>query len=132
MLLCMLKFSKGICISCTIEKITGSEQRWRGERTVNDVYKKIGTPKWIALFILGAISIGLSTEEVKAAPPTITTDAVTSITANSASSGGNVTDAGSSPVTSRGVCWNTAGTPTLADSCTADGSGTGTFPIFKL
>jgi len=57
----------------------------------------------------------------------VTTDAVTNITDTSADSGGNVTDDGGATVTSRGVCWNTTGNPTTADTCTTNGSGTGTF-----
>ena len=59
--------------------------------------------------------------------PTVTTTAITSITGNSASSGGDVTADGGAAVTARGVCWNTSGTPTIANSFTSDGSGIGTF-----
>jgi subtilisin family serine protease len=59
--------------------------------------------------------------------PTVTTALTTNITASSAQSGGEVTAAGSQPVTARGVCWNTTGAPTLADNFTNDGSGTGPF-----
>ncbi len=62
-----------------------------------------------------------------AAAPTLTTTAASAITTTTASSGGNVTAMGSDPVTARGVCWNTGGSPTTADSHTSDGSGTGTF-----
>ena len=34
---------------------------------------------------------------------------------------------GGSPVTQRGVCWNTTGNPTLEDSNTINGTGTGAF-----
>ena len=60
-------------------------------------------------------------------PPTVTTATITNITQSSATSGGNVTDGGTSPVTARGVCWNTSGNPTIADDKTEDGSGTGSF-----
>jgi len=59
--------------------------------------------------------------------PTLTTTAVSSITTNSASSGGNITSDGGATVTARGVCWNTTGNPTTANSKTTDGSGTGSF-----
>lgn len=59
--------------------------------------------------------------------PTITTTAVTTITQNTAISGGNVTNDGGVTVTSRGICWNTSINPTIANSHTTDGSGTGTF-----
>jgi uncharacterized protein (TIGR02145 family) len=59
--------------------------------------------------------------------PTLTTTAVTAITYNSGSSGGNVTYDGGAPVTARGVCWSTSQNPTIANTKTSDGSGTGVF-----
>ncbi len=60
--------------------------------------------------------------------PVLTTDAVTSITANTATGGGNVTDDQGSSVTVRGVCWSTTTGPTTALSTkTSDGTGTGVF-----
>lgn len=57
----------------------------------------------------------------------IITRAVSDITAFTAKCGGDVTDDGGSPITVRGVCWNTAGNPTTASSKTSDGGGTGSF-----
>ena len=59
--------------------------------------------------------------------PVVTTTDVSSILVTTAVSGGNVTDWGGTEVTSRGVCWNTTGNPTIDDKKTIDGSGTGTF-----
>jgi hypothetical protein len=59
--------------------------------------------------------------------PTVTTTAVTSITATTASSGGNVISDGGAAVTARGVCWSTSPNPTIADSYTTNGTGTGVF-----
>jgi uncharacterized protein (TIGR02145 family) len=59
--------------------------------------------------------------------PTVTTTSVTNVTDISATSGGNVTFEGGLTVTSRGVCWSTSSTPTIADSKTTNGSGTGSF-----
>lgn len=49
------------------------------------------------------------------------------ITQTSAISGGNITDEGGAPVTSRGVCWSAAPAPSIAGYHTVDGSGPGTF-----
>lgn len=38
-----------------------------------------------------------------------------------------MTQAGSSSVTARGVCWSTSQNPTTSDSHTTDGAGTGNF-----
>ena len=59
--------------------------------------------------------------------PTVTTTAISSITDVTASSGGNVTADGGATVTARGVCWNTSTSPTIANSKTTDGTGTGVF-----
>jgi len=59
--------------------------------------------------------------------PSLTTTAVTSITATTASSGGNITDDGGASVTARGLCWSTSHDPTVTDTHTNDGSGTGSF-----
>ena len=59
--------------------------------------------------------------------PTLTTTAVTSITLTTAVSGGNITADGGGAVTARGVCWATTATPTITDSKTTDGTGTGSF-----
>ncbi len=62
------------------------------------------------------------------APTVITTPvSVSSITNNSAQSGGNVTNDGNHPVTARGVCWSTTSSPTINDNSTNNGSGLGTF-----
>jgi hypothetical protein len=58
---------------------------------------------------------------------TVTTTAISDITSTTATSGGNVTNDGGDEVTSRGVCWNTSGTPTTADNLTSDGTGINEF-----
>lgn len=57
----------------------------------------------------------------------VTTVSITNITANSATSGGNISTDGGSVITSRGVCWGTLNNPTITGSKTTDGSGIGTF-----
>jgi len=59
--------------------------------------------------------------------PILSTTVISNIHAVSAASGGTITDEGMSPVTTRGVCWNTTGSPTIADNKTTDGTGTGSF-----
>jgi len=59
--------------------------------------------------------------------PTVTTASISEITYNSAKGGGNVTSNGGSVITGRGICWSTTPNPTLSNSHTSDGTGTGTF-----
>jgi uncharacterized protein (TIGR02145 family) len=60
-------------------------------------------------------------------PPVLSTASVSAITSTSAVSGGNVTDDGGVPVTSRGVCWNTTDNPLITDNKTSDSEGPGSF-----
>lgn len=59
--------------------------------------------------------------------PTLTTAAITEITGNSATTGGEVTVAGGAEVTARGVVFGTEPAPTTANSKTEDDKGTGAF-----
>lgn len=58
----------------------------------------------------------------------VATTAVTSITFTTATSGGTLTlPNGNLSISARGVCWSTTTSPTIANSKTTNGSGTGTF-----
>ncbi len=46
-------------------------------------------------------------------PPGIETTAASNITTTSMSSGGTVTSDGGAPVTARGICWSTSGSPSI-------------------
>lgn len=59
--------------------------------------------------------------------PTLTTAAVSSLATTTATAGGNITSDGNSTITTRGVCWNTTSGPTISNSKTSDGTGTGSF-----
>lgn len=59
--------------------------------------------------------------------PIVTTADVTDVTSYSAICGGNVISDGGSPITKRGVCWNTKPNPTYDDFRTFNGSGLGGF-----
>ena len=59
--------------------------------------------------------------------PTVLNDSIRSITQTTAQGGGNVTSDGGVQVTARGLCWSHNPNPTIADSLTNDGAGTGTF-----
>ncbi len=58
---------------------------------------------------------------------TVSSTDVSNITATTLSAGGNVTATGGAPVTMRGVCWSTTSNPTISNTKTTDGSGTGSF-----
>lgn len=57
--------------------------------------------------------------------PTVTTQAVTDITTTTAAGHGTITVAGEDNCTKRGICWNTTGSPTVANDKVEEG---GNFP----
>jgi uncharacterized protein (TIGR02145 family) len=59
--------------------------------------------------------------------PTLNTLGLKSVTLTTASGGGEISNDGGLTVTARGVCWNTQGAPTIADSHSSDGNGSGLF-----
>ena len=60
--------------------------------------------------------------------PILTTTIASSITATSASTGGNISSDGGYSITARGVCWSTLPNPIITDSTkTTNGTGTGLF-----
>ncbi len=52
--------------------------------------------------------------------PTLSTKTASNINTTSTSTGGNITSNGGTAIIARGVCWNTTGTPTIADNKTTD------------
>jgi len=75
-------------------------------------------------FLVTACPPILDNPELK---PEVLTSEVTLITSISAHSGGYITDDGGAPISARGVCWSKNHNPTIADSKSSDGSGTGEF-----
>jgi len=63
--------------------------------------------------------------------PAVTTGAITSITSNTATASGNVTDSGSRAITARGVCYATTPSPTITNgTVVANGTNaTGTYTV---
>lgn len=59
--------------------------------------------------------------------PSISTYEASSITMNSAICGGEVLSDGGYPVTARGICWNTTGSPTAEQNPVSSGTGLGSF-----
>lgn len=89
-------------------------------------YNKSNESSWRRLLVNNVQIIG-TTIGIVSDPPTVTTSNVLDISTTFAKSGGNVATDGGSPVIAKGVCWNETGMPTVTDSKTEDGSGSGTF-----
>ena len=59
--------------------------------------------------------------------PNVITNDIINITHTTATGGGNITDDGGATIIGRGMCWSNYPNPTIADSHTTDGAGTGMF-----
>lgn len=59
--------------------------------------------------------------------PVVSTTVVSNVTEFTATSGGDISDEGSSTVLIRGICWSIDTTPTISDKKTNDGTGAGVF-----
>ena len=59
--------------------------------------------------------------------PAVITGEISDITGSTASCGGTVTEEGSSPIYTRGICWSVKESPTVNDDFTNNGTGLGTF-----
>src|SRR3989339_264914 len=59
--------------------------------------------------------------------PTVTTNAITNITSTTAISGGTISSDGNSSITARGICYSTNPNPSISNSPTNNGTGTGIF-----
>ncbi|MCF8414314.1 MAG: hypothetical protein K9G44_12915, partial [Melioribacteraceae bacterium] len=82
---------------------------------------------WAKLVAIDSVTIRGSTIGVTADPPNISTNSVSDISVTFAKSGGTISSDGGSPVTSRGIVWNTIGNPTITDYKSSDGEGSGSF-----
>jgi pectinesterase len=85
------------------------------------------TEGWAKLVAIDSVLISGTGTGVNADAPTVTTTAISYVSTTFLTSGGKISTDGGAEVTARGVCWNTAGNPTVNDGKTIDGSGTGTF-----
>lgn len=71
--------------------------------------------------------ITFTTSGAPCVPVLSTTAAASAITTTTASTGGTITSDGGSAVTARGVCYGTSSMPTISNSITSNGAGTGAF-----
>ncbi len=83
--------------------------------------------KTIAILFGIALVYSCTSQKNEKLPILITTDATLTIGGN-ASSGGNITDIGSSSITAKGVVWGVSTSPTISlTTKTVDGTGNGVF-----
>ena len=125
--------ARGVCwntaSSPTIANSKTTDGSGIGAFTSNLTGLTSGTLYYVRAYATNSVGTAYGNERsfTTATIPTVTTAAVTNVSSTAAASGGNVTSDGGDPVTARGVCWNTAASPTIANSKTTDGTGTGAF-----
>ena len=127
--------SRGVCWNTsadpTIDNSKTIESGGLGAFTSNITQLTPNTMYYVRAYGMNIAGIGygnqVSFTTSQVAVPVLTTTTITSISQTTATSGGNISSDGGAPVTARGVCWSTSANPTIADSKTTDGTGTGVF-----
>lgn len=113
------------------ELSSGSESYIGGKQTITGVFTTDSTCKGKVKYDESSSYANGHAEfdfEAKiSSGPVVTTSPVSNITINTADCGGNVMREGISAVIAKGVCWSTSQDPTVYDSKTSDGIGTGLF-----
>ena len=113
---------------------------WNNSNLMDDVwtqYQVSFTPSATGVYYFGWYAYSIADLEYIAmddisvttlSPPVVTTSAITDITIESATGGGNISSDGGATITSRGVCWGPSANPTIANSILTDeNTGTGAF-----
>ncbi|NDC42012.1 MAG: hypothetical protein EBZ77_10760 [Chitinophagia bacterium] len=93
-------------------------------QTTMNIYQSNGSVLQIPLSTIDSITYTIGNPGQLA---TLSTLPVGNISNTSATSGGNITTNGGTPVTQRGVVWSTSPSPTTANNQSSDGSGTGNY-----
>ena len=127
--------ARGVCWAKTASPTTANDKTTNGAGTgtfTSDLTTlDPGTTYYVRAYATNSVGTAygneLSFETTAITFATLTTAIASTIGQTSAVSGGEITDDGGSAVTARGVCWATTTTPTVANSKTTNGSGTGVF-----
>ncbi len=125
--------AKGVCWSTSANPTIANSKTNNGtgdaDFTSNITGLTTGTLYYVRAYATNSTGTAYGNQQsfTTLAAPTVTTTIGTAITTRTFTSGGNVTAQGYDAVTARGVCWSTGSTPTIANSKTVNGTGTGAF-----
>lgn len=126
---------KGLCWSTsqnpTISNSTTFDGQGLGSFTSNIIGLVAGTTYYVRAYAINSVGTAYGSQFVFTTQPnqlpSITTSSISNISRTSAQGGGNVSSDGGALVTQRGLCWSTFQNPTISNSRTVNGSGTGLF-----
>ncbi len=125
---------RGICWSTSHDPTTASSKTSEGSGTgsFNSSITALtpGTTYYVRGYATNSTGTGYGNEisfTTTNSYATISTIAISAVNTTSATGGGNISNEGGSQVTARGVCWSTSDNPTISNSKTTDGTGTGSF-----
>lgn len=129
--------NRGVCYSLSSGPTTGDSKTTNGTGTgiFSSILSNLNplTTYYLRAYATNSAGTGygeqfsFTTTAASAVLPIVTTTAISAVSSSSAASGGNVTSEGSSPVTSKGICWSTNSNPTISDFLTNDGTGAGSY-----
>ena len=88
-----------------------------------------GQTYYVRAYATNALGTAYGDEITYTSPtvPTVVTDSIVSISSSSATASNNIISDGGAPPTARGLCYGLSNSPTLVNSYTTDGSGTGSY-----
>lgn len=126
--------ARGVCISTstgpTISNTKTSDGSGTGNFTSSLTSLTANTTYYVKAYATNSAGTAYGAEisfKTSAIPPIVSTTAASSVTSNTASTGGNVTSDGGASITARGVCWGASSGPSIAGSKTTDAGTTGIF-----
>jgi hypothetical protein len=127
---------KGVCWSTTINPTISNSKTNDGSGTSSFVSNVSGlnaaTTYYLRAYATNSLGTGYGsqisfTTAVTQSIPTVVTSSTITAGNYFANTTSNVTSDGNATVTARGVCWSTSATPTLSNSFSSDGTGTGSY-----
>lgn len=126
--------ARGVCWSLnqnpTVTDSKTSDGTGAGYFTSNLTALSPGKTYYVRAYATNSVGTAYGNQLTVSTPAvtaTVTTTAASLVTPNSLRSGGNVANDGGAAVSARGVCWSTSQNPTVSNSKTTEGTGTGIF-----
>jgi uncharacterized protein (TIGR02145 family) len=127
--------SKGVCWGTDAEPTIEGNSTNEGQGSENFVSNITGLIEGTTYYVRAYATNKAGTsygEEITFTTPvtqvaTLTTKEIINISVVSALSGGIISNDGGAQITGRGICWSTSENPTIENSHTTDGAGTGDF-----